>query len=351
MCRHGHHCAFAVAHQHIVGHPHRQLFAVERMCYEATGGHALLFHHSQISFGHAAMFAFLDEGSEFGIALRRLGCQRMLGGHGYIGRAHQGIGASSEHLQHTITAFIGEMDFSTEAFADPVLLHGAHLLRPPGQGVEASKQFLGISSDLHKVHWDIAFFHQRAGAPAASVDHLLVGQHGVVYRIPVHRRRLFVDQPFLEQLGEQPLFPLVVIRLAGCDFAIPVDSQSQTFQLRAHVIDVGIGPGSRRHIVGNRRILGGQPESVPAHGLHDVEALHAVVARQHVAYGVVAHMTHVQLAGGIGEHRQAIVFGLVGHFGCLESARFIPSFLGFLLYTGGGVNWLHFLRIFFMQVL
>ncbi len=36
-----------------------------------------------------------------------------------------------------------------------------------------------------------------------------------------------------------------------------------------------------------------QTEGVPAHWLHDVFALHALVARNHVTNGVVTHVPHM----------------------------------------------------------
>jgi hypothetical protein len=227
------------------------------------------------------------------------------------------------------------MHLGAEALADPVLLHGPDLFRPAGQLVQVGEQFLGVGGDLHEIHRDLALFHRRAGAPAAAVDHLLVGEHGHVHRIPVHRGEFFVDQALLEQLGEQPLLPLVVVRLAGGQLARPVDGQAEALELPAHVVDVGVGPCRRRHVVLDCRVFRRQAESVPAHRLQHVVALETVVAGQHVADGVVAHVPHVQLAGGIGEHRQAIVFGLAGSFHGLEGVALIPESLGLTLDLGG----------------
>jgi hypothetical protein len=82
------------------------------------------------------------------------------------------------------------------ALADPVFLHQADLFRPARQVVQFGQQFLGVGGDLHVVHGDLALFDQRAGAPAAAVDDLFVGEHGLVDRIPVHGAELLVDQPF-----------------------------------------------------------------------------------------------------------------------------------------------------------
>ncbi len=331
--RHGHHRALAVAHQHVVGDEHRDGFVGEGVVDLEAGVHALLFHGGQVRLGHAALLAFVDEGGQRRIGF---GCplsQRVLGGDRHVSHAEQGVGPGGEHLQDILAVFValmqGEMDLHAEALADPVALHGLDPLRPAGQVVQFAQQFFRIVGDAHEVHGDVALFHQGAGTPAAAVNDLLVGQHGVVHRVPVHRGHLLVDQAFLEQLGEQPLLPVVIVGLAGSQFARPVDGQAQRFQLLAHVIDVGISPAGRRHVVGHGGVLGGQAEGVPAHGLEHVKPLHAVVAGQHVADGVVAHVAHVQLPGRVREHGQAVVLGPGRVLRSAEDLFFLPMLLGF----------------------
>ena len=310
MPRHAHHRAFAVAHQHVIADPHRDLFARDRMGHREAGGHAFLFLQRDIGFLHAAALALFDESRELPIVPRGMGRERMLGRDGAEGHAHDGVGARGEYLEQLLFAVdgVGKAEIHAVALADPVGLHGLHPLGPAGQRAEGGEQFLGVSGDLHVVHRDLALFHQRAGAPAAAVDDLLVGEHGLVHRIPVDRAGLQVHQPFFEHAQEQPLVPLVVLGPAGGDFARPVQGETQRLELLLHVGDVVVGPLGRRHAVGHRGVLGRQPECVPAHGLQHVAAAHAVKARERVADGVVAHVPHVQFARGIGEHRQAIVF-------------------------------------------
>ncbi len=316
MAGHRHHRAFAVVHQHVVGDPYRQLVAGQRVFDEQGSGHAFLLLGGDVGLGDAAALAFVDERLQLRVVLRGLGGQRVFGGDGDVGGAHQGVRTGGEHLQLAGVAdgglVVGEADLHPTRLADPVALHGLHLLRPAGQVVEALQQFLGVGGDLEVVHRDLALLDQRAGAPAAPVDHLLVGEYGLVDRVPVDRAVLAVDHPFFEQAGEQPLLPAVVVRLAGGDLAAPVDRQAEAVQLRLHVGDVVVGPGRRGDVVLHRGVFRRHAERVPAHRLQHVAALHAVVAADHVADGVVAHVAHVQLAARIREHRQAVELLLVG---------------------------------------
>ena len=59
-----------------------------------------------------------------------------------------------------------------------------------------------------------------------------------------------------------------------------------------------------------RRVLRRQAERVPAHRVQHREAARPLVARHHVAQRVVADVPHVDLAAGVGEHLQHVVFRL-----------------------------------------
>ena len=75
-----------------------------------------------------------------------------------------------------------------------LLLHQPHLLRPALERVERVEQLLRVVGDLEEPLRQLALLDQRARAPAAAVDHLLVGEHGLVDRVPVDLRLLALDQ-------------------------------------------------------------------------------------------------------------------------------------------------------------
>src|SRR3546814_3539631 len=79
---------------------------------------------------------------------------------------------------------------------------------------------------------------QRPGAPAAAVDHLLVGEHGVLDGVPVHPAFLAVGQARLQEVEEHLLLVAIVARVAGCDLAPPVVAEPHASELLAHGVDV-----------------------------------------------------------------------------------------------------------------
>ncbi len=124
------------------------------------------------------------------------------------------------------------------------------------------------------------------------------------------------------------MFPAVVIRLAGGDFARPVNRQTQALELGPHVVDVFVGPLGRCDVVVDGGVFSRHAESVPAQGLQNILAQHALVAGDHVTNGVVAHMTHVQLAARVRKHRQAIESVLAWLFTDFKRLLLIPERLG-----------------------
>ena len=171
--------------------------------------------------------------------------------------------------------------------------------------------------------------HRLVAPPAGAVDHLFTGEHGLAVVAPVDRGLLAVDEPALEHLQKEQLFPAVVVRAAGGQFPVPVVAQPHGLELGAHVGDIVPGPGGRVNAALHGGVLGGQTEGVPAHGVEDVQALHALVAGDDIADGVVAHMPHVDAARGVGEHLEDVVFFPAGLCVDLEGLVPLPALLPF----------------------
>ncbi len=220
-----------------------------------------------------------------------------------------------------------EIDQRAFAAADPVALHGADLFRPAFQLVEIAQQLVGVFGDAQEPLLQLTLFHERIFVtPAASVDHLLIRQHRRALRTPVDSALLAIRQTLLVELEKEPLVPAVIVRQAGGNLAGPVVAKAEAVHLRLHFGDVAQGPLAWRRVVLNRRIFRRQTKGIPAHGMEHVVPVHPHVAGQRVADRIVTHVSHVQRAGGIGQHFEDVVFLLGGvGFGGVEAGIALPA--------------------------
>ena len=329
--------AGAVVHQDEVGDPDREGGArQERVRHPQAGIVPTLLRGLDRRLAGAEAAAFGDEGGRRRIARRHVGRQRMLGGYGQEGHAEQRVGAGRVDLDRAqIRTRPGrrscqrEADPRALAAADPVRLHHAHPLRPRLQPVERCQQLRCEGGDPQEPLAEPLLLDDRAGAPAASVHHLLVGEHGLVHRVPVHERLAPLDQPGRRQIQEQLLLLAVIVGQAGGDLAVPVQRQAEPLQGGAHGLDVGQRPAGRIAAPLAGGVLGRQAERIPAHRMQHRMAARPLVARHHVAERVVADVPHMQLAAGIGEHLEHVVFRPVRRRDVrhVEAAATVPGVL------------------------
>ena len=225
----------------------------------------------------------------------------------------------------------GDREEDARAFraADPVLLHQPHPLGPAVEAVERVEQLVGKGGDAQEPLRQQALLDERARAPAAPVDHLLVGEHGVLDRVPIDPGFLAIGEPGREEVEEHLLLVAVIVRVAGRDLARPVVAEPHAFELRAHRRDVLVGPDRGMDLLGDRRVLGRQAERVPAHRMQHVEPLRPAIARDQVAHRVVAHMADMELAGRVGKHLEDVVFWPAGLGLDLEEPPLAPAALPF----------------------
>ena len=218
--------------------------------------------------------------------------------------------------------------------ADPVLLHRPHLVGPALEFGQRSAQRLGVVGDAQEPLRHLALLDRSAGAPAAPVDHLLVGQHRAVDRVPVDPAAGAVQEPAFEEVEEHRLLVAVIAGVAGGDLAAPVDGEPHRAELSPHRGDVLVGPRPRVDALLHGRVLGRHAERVPAHRVQHVEAARPLVARHHVAHRVVAHMPHMDAPGRVGEHLEHVVFRAVRVGRDDEGSALLPHRLpaGFALF-------------------
>ena len=130
-----------------------------------------------------------------------------------------------------------------------------------------------------------------------------IAVNGAVRLVPVHR------QPECAPQCLKLLFVFDGQLLAQLDEVAPTNGHL-VCGLGALVV-AALKRGSESRFVGQRGVaahavvvlhaaLGGQPVVVPAHGVEDLFATHALVARHHVGVRVAEHVPHVQRTGGSG---------------------------------------------------
>ena len=313
----GHDGAGAIAHEDEVGDPDRDLFAAVRVDGVVAGEETFLIDIAGVAAGARIDHGFgagFESGIEEGLV------ERVLRGEDDAGGAVDGIDAGGEDADGRAGAIEVEIDFGAFGAADPVALHGEDALGPAAFELRhVVEELVGVVGDFEEPLFEGALFDGGIFvAPAAAIDHLLVGQHGGAFGAPVDERALAVGEAALQHLEEEPLVPAIVFGLAGGNFAVPIVAEGEAAMGLFHRGDILQGPLARRHFVGDGGVLRGESESVPAHGVQHVEAAHPLIAGKRVADGIVADVADVEGAAGVGQHLQdvelrlgGILFGLV----------------------------------------
>ena len=325
--RHRHDGSRAVGHQRKIGGVDGHPAAIHGVEAEGAGENALLFVALQGLVGAVLAGDPLDKCQDLGLlgfALAQLRHQGVLRRQAHEGRPAHGVLTRGEDRDEPLPVLERETDLRAGAAADPVLLHGNDFFGPPGQLVAVYQQVLGVARDPEEPLRELFLAHRLAAAPAGSGLHLLVGEHRLAGIAPVDVGLLAEGQPLFVHLQEQPLLPTVVLRPAGGDLPLPVVAEPQALELGAHVGDVGIRPLRRVGLVGDGGIFSRHAEGVPSHGVQHVEPAHALVACHHVADGVIAHVAHVDVPGGIGEHLQQVILGAAFVLGDPEQVLGLP---------------------------
>ena len=343
MCGAAENRAGAVIHQHEIGDVDGERVAVdERVARCKAGVDALLFDFFQRCFGRAGQCCFFEEGGDGGIFGGEFNGERMARRDGAEARAEQSVGPCCEDFERGVCIrCAGEREEDARAFRapDPVFLHHTDFFGPAVERFKTGEKFVGHVGDFEEPLREFAALNQCAGTPAAPVDDLFVGQHCIVNRIPVYIGFLTGDVTFTQEIKKQFLFVPVILGIAGGEFPLPVNRQPHAFELGAHGGDVFVGPFGGMSVVFDGGVFGRHAESVPAHRVQHVEATGAFEARCDVADGVIADMTHVDLARRVGEHLQHVIFGFALSLGLITGAETTGGFPDILPFgfTGAGI--------------
>ncbi len=252
--------------------------------------------------------AFGDERRQSRIARRQFGGHRMAGRDRAERRAVERVGPGGEDFKRAIAALQREENARAFGSPDPIFLHHAHALGPALERPQPVEELVGKLGDLQEPLREQALFHERARAPPAAVDHLLVREHAGLNGVPIDPGFLAISEALRQEIEEHLLLVTVILRMAGRDLAPPVIGKPHPNQLLAHHRDVLQRPGRGVDLARDRRILGGQAKRVPSHRMQYVVPLSALEARDDVAHRVVADMADMERAGRIGKHLQHVIF-------------------------------------------
>ena len=302
---HGHDRAGAIVGQHVVSGEHRDVFTIDRVDCHATQWDTGFLAALRQPFDLGGLTDLLDVRREFlaVVLTAQLGGQRRVRGDDEEGCAEQRVRPRREDADRHLVTLDAEVDVRTGGLADPVALHRQHAVRPlTFQQRHVVQQPLGVRRDPEEPLRQVALRHRRPAALTVAGDHLLVGQHGLVDRAPVDRRRLAIGQTALIHPQEQPLRPAVVLGVRSVQARAPVDRDAQSFEGLRLRLDVLVGPLAWVLTSLQRGVLGGQAEGVPADRVQHVVAAHHRVARDCVADAESLGVAHVQVTAGIAEH-------------------------------------------------
>ncbi len=224
--------AGAVFHQHEIGDIDRHLpRRIERVDGLERGAVAALLGRLDDGFAGAEPVAFGDELGEPRVVRGEALCQRMVRRQRQERGAVERVGAGREHLDRRVLPGNPEQHAGALGAADPVLLHQPDALGPAVERLQRSEQLLAERGDAQVPLRQQPLLDQRAGAPAASVDDLLVGQDRVLDRVPVDPGFLAVGEARREEVEEHLLLVAVVFGVAGGDLARPVIGKTHALEL------------------------------------------------------------------------------------------------------------------------
>ena len=340
MTRNAHDGARTVIYQDVVGNPDRHSLVIQGIDSVSAGEHAFFFGVVRRPFDVVHVLHARNKGAKLRFvfpALDELFYIGMFRSQHDVRNTENRVHAGREHGN----GFADFRDFKGEfrpfTAANPVFLHRLNPFRPARQELQIVEKAISIVGDFEEPLLQILFDDGRITAPAQAVDNLFVSQYSVALFAPVYLSFLAVCQATLVQQLENPLRPFIIFFMARSHFAVPVIGKAEGLLLARHVFNIAERPICRRRAVFDSRVFSRHAESVVAHGMQDVVAVHAAVAGDDVANRVVADMPHMEVARRVRKHFQNIIRRLAVVVGATVCLVFQPFMLPFLFYFLGNI--------------
>ena len=306
---HGHDRAGAVLHEDVIGDPDRDLLVRDRVEHATPGIDARLGAIVPHAVGDRLSTTTAHIVRHLGLSL---GTAHEIVDHRMLGRQHeergpeQRVGPCREDRDRLVAADDRELDLGTMRATDPVALHREDALGPLLELLHIVEQAIGVIRDAEEPLLEVTRLDLGTATLAMTIDDLLVGEHGLILRAPLDGGTPLVGKAALEHAQEDPLRPLVVLRIGRRELAAPVDRPAHAQHLLANTRDVagghlgGLAPGL------DRGVLGGQAERVVAHRMQHLVSGAATEVRDDVAHRVVGDVPHVQVAGWVRQHLEHV---------------------------------------------
>ena len=216
MGRNRHDRTGTISHQNVVGDPDRDLLFVDRIDRISADEHTglILIQFRPLHFGLGRTFLLIGFNFRLLIGSRDLVDQRMFRRKDAIGCTKQGIAAGRKDSEVFICSVDLEFDFRTDGLADPVALYFFCRFRPV-DGIKIGQQFFRISRDVDDPLLHVLADDRITASFRLAVNDFIIGQDAAQFFTPVDRHLDTSCITVQEELFEDPLRPLVVIRIGS----------------------------------------------------------------------------------------------------------------------------------------
>ena len=177
---------------------------------------------------------------------------------------------------------------------NPVALERLDALGPV-ELIQVIQELLGIAGYFQKPLLQPASLYERTTAFTMTIDHLLVGQHGLIFRAPVYGRGLALCQPGLKQLQENPLRPAIIAGISRIQLVRPIEAVANTLQLPlTKALNVARREGARVDTTLNSEVFAMDAECIKTHRLKHIVALHRHPAAMYIRTNIGVHVANMQ---------------------------------------------------------
>ena len=210
--RHCHDGPGAVARQHVVRHPHGNLFPRERIYGIRAGEHA-----RHLAVGDALALRALLRGIEISLHLSTLRVRGhathefALGGEHHERHAENRVGAGGENRERIFGAVDAELHLRAFGTANPVALRLFDRVAPVHR-FQPVEQTLCVGRNAQAPLHRLLLHHGEAAAHRNAVHHLVVGEHRAELRAPVYH--------CFAEIGDAVVHQHVVLLFLGLGFPL-----------------------------------------------------------------------------------------------------------------------------------